>query len=147
MRPARVLALPLVGAGGGEPAQTRDRRCPVVGALRAVRRFCGLQRGAGNQAVARMLARRVEKPKRTGIRDDAAIARYVRKAVIFLRNNSTARLFHLANFLGAAANTELNRLGVPDVKVHADEPAFPGSRGRVEVDPAPAALKEDDAGK
>jgi hypothetical protein len=87
----------------------------------AVDAVLGLQRGAGNKAVARVLARRVEKPKGTGMRDDAAIARYVRKAVIFWRNNPTAGLFHLANFLGAAANTELNRLGVPDVKVHINE--------------------------
>ena len=52
-----------------------------------------LQRGAGNQAVARVLARRVKKSKGTGMRDDAAIARYVRKAVIFWRNNPTAGLF------------------------------------------------------
>ena len=62
------------------------------------------------------------------MRDDAAIARYVRKAVIFWRNNPTAGLFHLANFLGAAANTELNRLGVPDVKVRHQEH---GARRRV----------------
>lgn len=94
----------------------------------AVDGLLGFQRGAGNQAVARVLARRVDKPKGTGMRDDAAIARYVRKAVIFWRNNPTAGLFHLANFLGAAANTELNRLGVPDVKVHINEHGPGGAR-------------------
>jgi len=102
------------GAGRRREAGPR-RPDPAVDAV------LRLQRGAGNQALARVLARRVEKPKGSSMRDDAAIARYVRKAVIFWRNNPTAGLFHLANFLGAAANTELNRRGVPDVKVHSKE--------------------------
>jgi hypothetical protein len=91
-----------------------------------------LQRGAGNQAVGRVLARRVQKPKGTGMRDDAAIARYVRKAVIFIRNNPTSPLHHFAIFLGAAANTELERIGVPDVKVRVER----GGRGGAHFDAA-----------
>jgi hypothetical protein len=112
----RLARLEDLEAGAGRRREAGARRPdPAVDAV------LRLQRGAGNQAVARVLARRVEKPKGTGMRDEAAIARYVRKAVIFWRNNPTAGLFHLANFLGAAANTELNRLGVPDVKVHINE--------------------------
>ena len=113
MRPARLEDLQTATATRREAGAPRQD--PAVNAV------LGLQRGAGNRAVAGVLARRAEKPQGTGLRDDAAIGRYVRKAVIFWRNNPTAELFHLANFLGAAANTELNLLGVPDVKVHVNE--------------------------
>ncbi|HEX6024488.1 MAG TPA: hypothetical protein VFZ00_21035 [Solirubrobacter sp.] len=113
MRLARIEDLDVETGRQREPGARRPE--PAADAV------LRLQRGAGNQAVARVLARRAKQPKGTGLRDDAAIARYVRKAVIFWRNNPTAGLFHLANFLGAAANTELNWLGVPDVKVHINE--------------------------
>jgi len=77
-----------------------------------------LQRAIGNKAVGQVLARApARRPRQTGLRSDAAIARYVRKAVIFWRNNPDAELHHFASFLGAAANTELNLLGIPDVRV------------------------------
>ncbi|MDA0180122.1 hypothetical protein OJ997_07435 [Solirubrobacter phytolaccae] len=92
----------------------RGRRSPDP----AVAAVLELQRGAGNQAVARVLARRTQpKPQHTGMRDDGRIAEYVRKAVIFIRNNPTAPLNHFARFLGAAANVQLNTLGVPDMNV------------------------------
>jgi hypothetical protein len=77
-----------------------------------------LQRAIGNKAVGQVLARSPSRPRQTGLRRDDAIARYCRKAVIFWLNNPDAELHHFARFLGAAANTELNALGIPDVKLH-----------------------------
>jgi hypothetical protein len=77
-----------------------------------------LQRAIGNKAVGQVLARAPARPRQTGLRRDDAIARYCRKAVIFWLNNPDAGLHHFATFLGAAANTELNVLGIPDVRVH-----------------------------
>ena len=77
-----------------------------------------LQRAIGNKAVGQVLARAPARPRQTGLRRDDAIARYCRKAVIFWLNNPDAELHHFARFLGAAANTELNALGIPDVRVH-----------------------------
>jgi hypothetical protein len=78
-----------------------------------------LQRAIGNKAVGQVLARApAARPRQTGLRRDEAMARYCRKAVIFWQNNPDAELHHFASFLGAAANTELNLLGIPDVKVH-----------------------------
>jgi hypothetical protein len=98
-----------------QPAQARPPAPdPAFSALLA------LQHGVGNQAVGRVLARRTvgAKPRKgTGMRDDAAIARYVHRAVIFLRNNPDAALHHFARFLGAAANVQLNQLGVPDMRI------------------------------
>src|SRR4051794_11079626 len=73
-----------------------------------------LQRGAGNRAVGRMLAR---KPKHTGLRDDAVIARFVDKAVKFAARNPGAPLRQYASYLWAAVNVELGALGIPDVKM------------------------------
>jgi hypothetical protein len=77
-----------------------------------------LQRAIGNKAVGQLLARAPLRSRQTGLRRDDAIARYCRKAVIFWLNNPDAELHHFARFLGAAANTELNSLGIPDVRVH-----------------------------
>ncbi len=77
-----------------------------------------LQRAIGNKAVGQVLARAPARPRQTGLRREDAMARYCRKAVIFWLNNPDAELHHFAIFLGAAANTELNALGIPDVKVH-----------------------------
>jgi len=100
----------------------------------AVATLLELQRGAGNQAVARVLARRTQKPPpATGMRAGGAIGDYVRKAVIFLRHNPDAPLHHFARFLGAAANTELERLGVPDMKVRIDHGGKGGAHFDVEL--------------
>jgi hypothetical protein len=56
----------------------------------------------------------------TGLRDDAAIARYVQRAVSLLRGNPDAAPRDFARLLAAAANVELNRLGVPDMSVAVD---------------------------
>jgi hypothetical protein len=77
-----------------------------------------LQRAIGNKAVGQVLARTPARPRQTGLRRDDAMARYCRKAVIFWLNNPDAALHHFALFLGAAANTELNNIGIPDVHVH-----------------------------
>ena len=95
------------GAASQRPAAARN----LAPALK-------LQRAIGNKAVGQVLARAPSRPRQTGLRRDDAIARYCRKAVIFWLNNPDAELHHFARFLGAAANTELNALGIPDVKVH-----------------------------
>jgi len=111
----------------GDRRVAREQRAPDP----AVATLLQLQRGAGNQAVARVLARRTQKPPpSTGMRAGGAIGDYVRKAVIFLRNNPDAQLHHFARFLGAAANTELERLGVPDMKVRIDH----GGKGGAHFD-------------
>jgi hypothetical protein len=98
------------------PAAARSRlqgsRTPALApALR-------LQRAIGNKAVGQVLARApARRPRQTGLRRDDAIARYARKAVIFWLNNPDAGLQHFAIFLGAAANTELNLLGIPDARL------------------------------
>lgn len=95
--------------GGTPSAGSRPRT--LAPALR-------LQRAIGNKAVGQVLARAPARPRQTGLRREDAMARYCRKAVIFWLNNPDAELHHFAIFLGAAANTELNALGIPDVKVH-----------------------------
>lgn len=100
----------------------------------AVDALLELQRGAGNQAVARVLSRRTQKPPpATGMRADGAIGEFVRKGVIFLRNNPDAPLHHFARFLGAAANVQLERLGIPDVKVRIDHAGKGGAHFDVEL--------------
>jgi class 3 adenylate cyclase len=78
-----------------------------------------LQRAIGNRAVGQVLARTpaARKPRQTGLRRDEAIARYARKAVMFWQRNPDLALHHFASFLGAAVNTELNLIGIPDVGV------------------------------
>ena len=96
-----------------------EGRTPSAGARpRALAPALKLQRAIGNKAVGQVLARAPARPRQTGLRRDDAIARYCRKAVIFWLNNPDAELHHFATFLGAAANTELNSLGIPDVKLH-----------------------------
>jgi len=76
-----------------------------------------LQNAIGNRAVGQVLARRpAARPRQTGLRRDEAMARFARKAVLFWLNNPGAELHHFATFLGAAANTELGALGMPDVR-------------------------------
>src|SRR5215470_1066553 len=78
-----------------------------------------LQRAIGNRATGQVLARKptARKPRQTGLRRDEAIARYTRKAVNFWLRNPDLGLRHFASFLGAAVNTELNMVGIPDVGV------------------------------
>ena len=79
-----------------------------------------LQRVIGNKAVGQVLARK-QAPKpatpQTGLRRREPADRVARKAVIFMKNNGHIPMHHFANFLGAALNTELDMLGVPNVKV------------------------------
>jgi hypothetical protein len=96
-----------------------EGRTPSAGSRpRALAPALKLQRAIGNKAVGQVLARAPARPRQTDLRRDDAIARYCRKAVIFWLNNPDAELHHFARFLGAAANTELNALGIPDVRVH-----------------------------
>jgi hypothetical protein len=77
-----------------------------------------LQRAVGNRAVGRILARKTKAPSRqTGLRADAIVRDYVAKAVAFRARNADASLVQYALFLGAAANVELAKLGVPDVRM------------------------------
>jgi hypothetical protein len=99
----------------GSPGATSQRPA----AARSLAPALKLQRAIGNKAVGQVLARApAAQPRQTGLRKADAIARYCRKAVIFWLNNPDAKLHHFATFLGAAANTELNLLGIPDVRVH-----------------------------
>ena len=99
------------------PAGTRSREVTRSPALAPALK---LQRKVGNQAVGQVVApKRATRPteRKTGLRRRESIERVARKAVIFLRNNPDAKLHHFAIFLGAAINTELDLLGIPNVKV------------------------------
>ena len=77
-----------------------------------------LQQTAGNRATGRFLARRTAtKPKQTGLRDDAVLRRFTKKAADFIARNGDGTLQQFAIYLGAAINVELGELGIPDVKV------------------------------
>jgi hypothetical protein len=78
-----------------------------------------LQRTIGNKAVGQVLAKPAARgaSRNSGLRRAESIERVARKAVIFFNNNPDARLHHFAIFLGAALNTELDLLGIPNVKV------------------------------
>ncbi len=80
--------------------------------------------GLGNHALARVLAR---KPKPTGLRADAAIDRFVAKAVAFLARNGDGRLVQYALYLGAAVNEELEKIGCPAVDVSVSKDDFPAA--------------------
>ena len=105
----------LTGARHRPPPARQRHDDSVAGAVSS------LQRKVGNRATGRILARRTAKRpavrRRTGLRRDASIERYVRKAAAFLRRNGDAPLKHFALYLGAAVNEELEAAGCPAVKV------------------------------
>ena len=87
-----------------------------------------LQQTAGNGAAGRFLARRTaRKPKHTGLRDDAVLSRFTKKAADFIARNGDGTLQQLAIYLGAAINVELGELGIPDVHVVISKVDIPAS--------------------
>ena len=91
---------------------------PLVVEATPVATILNLQQTAGNRAVGRFVARRTAtKSKQTGLRDDAVLSRFTKKAADFIARNGDGTLQQFAIFLGAAINVELGELGIPDVKV------------------------------
>jgi hypothetical protein len=67
-------------------------------------------------APAEEAARTPHRPAPSGLRDDAAIERYARRAARFLRSHPDAAVGDFARFLCALASVELDKLGVPAPK-------------------------------